>query len=212
MTRTYRPRKRNLIKRLTDAFQKYSQIIIVKLDSVSTGQIQKARAALRESGEGEMIVGKNSLIHKALEWVTVAPEKNDPFFEQRSQITLKPELAQIKDLIVLNVGLIFYDGDYQKLREVIEAEVVEMVAKAGVYAPCDVSLPKGPTTVDAGKIDLFHKINIPVKIARGVIEITKEFPIIAKNEKVTEAAALMCRTLGMTPFRYTLTFKYVKLA
>lgn len=206
-------RKINLVSKLTRCFQTYKQIIIVKLDNVSTGQIQKARAILRNPDTaGEMIIGKNTLILKAIQWVTEAPEENDPFFEQRSQITLNKELLNIIPYIKLNVGLIFSDENYQTLRQLIESEVVEMPAKAGVLAPCNVSLPAGPTSLDAGKIDIFHKLNIPVKIARGSIEIQKDFPIIAKNEKVTEAAALMCRTLNLMPFRYTLEFKNVYLA
>lgn len=206
-------RKIALVQKLVRCFQTYKQIILVKLDNVSTGQIQNARRILRNpETAGEMVIGKNSLIQKALEWCTVAPEENDPFYEQRSQITLRPELEALKEYIVLNVGLIFSDESYQSLRTLIESEVVEMPAKAGVLAPCNVDLPAGPTSLDAGKIDIFHKLNIPVKIARGTIEIQKDFPIIAKNEKVTEAAALMCRTLNMTPFRYTLEFKYVFLA
>lgn len=159
-----------------------------------------------------MIIGKNTLICKAIEWMTEAPVKGDPNFERRSQITLKPELKNLVDYIKFNVGLIFSQENYQSLRTLIESEVMEMPAKAGVNAPCNVSLPAGPTSLDAGKIDIFHKLNIPVKISRGTIEIQKEFPIIAKNERVTEAAALMCRTLNMMPFRYTLEFKYVYLS
>ena len=206
-------RKIALVQKLVRCFQQYQQIILVKLDNVSTGQIQKARQILRNpETSGEMVIGKNTLILKALEWVTVAPEKNDPFYEERSQITLKPELAAFADYIKLNVGLIFSEENYQTLRGLIENEVLEMPAKAGVLAPCDVSLPAGPTSLDAGKIDIFHKLNIPVKISRGSIEIQKDFPIISKNEKVSEAAALMCRTLNLMPFRYTLEFKFVRLA
>lgn len=206
-------RKKRIVNRLCDCFLKYQQIIVVKLDNVSNSQIQNARSALRKSDNpGVMIVGKNTLIHKALDWVTSKPEPNSPHYEQRKNVGYRPELAALKPAIKLNVGLIFSDDDFQKLREVVEAEVVEMVAKAGVLAPCDVDLPAGPTGLDAGKIDLFHKLNINVKIAKGTIEIQKDFPIIQKGEKVTEAAALMCRTLNLTPFRYNLGFKYVFLS
>ena len=205
-------RKQRIVNRLCECFINYKQIIVVKLDNVSTGQIQKARAVLRaQERPGEMIVGKNTLILKALNWVTTKPEKNDPNLEQRKNVGYRPELEALKEKIKLNVGLIFCDEDYQGLREVIEAEVLEMPAKAGVLAPCNVSLPPGPTNLDTGKIDLFHKLNIPVKVARGTIEIQKEFPIIEKGEKVTEAAALMCRTLNLMPFKYTLSFIYIFL-
>jgi len=205
-------RKVNLVANLVRCLQEYKQIILVKLDNVSTGQIQKARAILRQPDTaGEMIVGKNTLILKAISWLTEAPAKGDANFEIRSQIKLNPTLVSLKDHIKLNVGLIFTNASYSKLRGLIESEIIEMQAKAGVLAPCNVSLPAGPTSLDAGKIDIFHKLNIPVKIAKGNIEIQKDFPIITKNEKVTEAAALMCRTLNLTPFKYTLEFTKVYL-
>ena len=205
-------RKVKLVRNLVRCFETYKQVIVVKLDNVSTGQIQKARLILRKTETaGEMIVGKNTLILKAIEWLTVAPSKTDPNLEFRSKLTLRPHLKNLAEIIKLNVGLIFTNTNYQTLRTLIESEVIEMQAKAGVLAPCNVSLPAGPTSLDAGRIDLFHKLNIPVKIVKGTIEIQKDFPIIAKNEKVTEAAALMCRTLNMTPFRYTLEFKNVML-
>lgn len=206
-------RKRRIVNRLCKCFLEFEQIIVVKLDNVSNSQIQNARATLRKSEKpGIMIVGKNTLILKALNWVTNKVQEGDDHYEQRKDVGYRPDLEALKPLIKMNVGLIFSDDDFQTLREVIESEVVEMVAKAGTLSPCDVDLPAGPTGLDTGKIDLFHKLNIPVKIAKGTIEITKAFPIIAKNEKVTEAAALMCRTLNLTPFKYTLTFKYVFLA
>lgn len=213
MVQTIQPRKKRIVNRLCECFLEFDQIIVVKLDNVSNSQIQNARAALRSSDKpGVMIVGKNTLIHKALDWVTNKVEEGDPNYEQRKNVGYRPELAKFKPLIKLNVGLIFSNDEFQTLRQVIESEVVEMVAKAGAISPCDVDLPAGPTGLDTGKIDLFHKLNIPVKIAKGTIEITRPFPIIAKHEKVTEAAALMCRTLNLTPFKYTLTFKYVFLA
>ena len=60
-------RKQNIVRRLCECFTNFKQIIIVQLDNVSTNQIHKARLALRESSnKGEMIIGKNSLITKAL--------------------------------------------------------------------------------------------------------------------------------------------------
>jgi len=203
-------RKIRIVKNLCDCFEQYTYVIVVNLDNVSTKQIQSARAKLRGGKfSGKIIVGKNSLIHKALGWCTTKPQKNDPYLAQREGVCYKPELKSLIPYIKLNVGLIFTNDGYNELRKDIESDVIAMPAKAGIIAPCDVYLPAGPTGVDTGKIDLFHKLNIPVQVAKGNLEITKPHHIIEVGTKVLEGAALMCRTLNLTPFEYTLRFKNV---
>jgi len=84
-----------------------------------------------------------------------------------------------------------------------------MPARTGIPAPCNVVLPVGPTGVEVGKIDLFHKLNIQCKTFKSAIEINKEVRIITKGEKVSEGATQMCKLLQIVPFEYSLTFKYV---
>merc|ERR1712087_185980 len=96
-----------------------------------------------------------------------------------------------------------------ELREKVEAEKIKMPARTGIPAPCNVILPVGPTGVEVGKIDLFHKLNIQCKTVKSAIEINKEVQIITKGEKVTEGATQMCKLLQIVPFEYSLTFQKV---
>merc|ERR1712139_505491 len=113
------------------------------------------------------------------------------------------------DLMVLNVGLIFSEEPYNELRTKIEAQKISMPARTGVISPCNVVIPVGPTGVEVGKIDLFHKLNIQCKTVKSAIEINKEVQIITRGEKVTEGATQMCKLLQIVPFEYSLTFQYV---
>jgi ribosomal protein L10 len=56
---TKKEKKRRIINALYEAFAKYRQVLVVKLDNVSSNQIQQARVALRQQKKGIMIVGKN---------------------------------------------------------------------------------------------------------------------------------------------------------
>merc|ERR1712130_450482 len=96
-----------------------------------------------------------------------------------------------------------------ELREKVEAEKIKMPARTGIPAPCNVILPVGPTGVEVGKIDLFHKLNIQCKTVKSAIEISKEVKIITKGEKVTEGATQLCKLLQIVPFEYSLTFQKV---
>merc|ERR1711957_117287 len=132
-------RKRNIVTKLCECFLKYNQVVIVSLDNVSTNQIHAARKILNVGTyKGEMIIGKNSLIRKALKFVTEAPNASSDDYED-------PKLEALKDLMVLNVGLIFSEEPYAELRTKIEAQKLSMPARTGVISPCNVIIPAGPT-------------------------------------------------------------------
>jgi large subunit ribosomal protein LP0 len=112
-------------------------------------------------------------------------------------------------LMKTNVGLIFSEEPYQELRKTIESQIISMPPRTGVVAPCDVFCPAGPTGIDVGKIDLFHKLNIGCKTVKSAIEVVKEVKIITKGEKVGEGATRLCKLLNIVPFDYKLEFLYV---
>merc|ERR1711976_1119068 len=205
-------RKRDIRSRLCEAFTRYRQIVVVSLDNVSTNQIHAARAILQEGEhKGEMIIGKNTLIKKALKFKTETPNQASEDYEDHKKHTQDPRLSALIPLMKLNVGLIFSEEPYMELRTKVEAEKIKMPARTGIPAPCDVVLPVGPTGVEVGKIDLFHKLNIQCKTVKSAIEINKEVRIITKGEKVAEGATQMCKLLSIIPFEYSLTFQYVWL-
>jgi len=203
-------RKRNIVTKLCECFGKYTQVVIVSLDNVSTNQIHAARKILSEGEyKGEMIIGKNSLIRKALKFVTETPSAGSDDYEDHKQWSQNSKLECLKDLMVLNVGLIFSEEPYNELRTKIEAQKISMPARTGVISPCNVVIPPGPTGIEVGKIDLFHKLNIQCKTVKSAIEISKEVRIIEKGVKVTEGATQLCKLLQIVPFEYSLTFQKV---
>merc|ERR1712060_943204 len=203
-------RKRNIVTKLCDCFTKYNQVVVVSLDNVSTNQIHAARKILAEGEyKGEMIIGKNSLIRKALKFVTEAPQAGSDDYEDHKNWKQNPKLESLKELMVLNVGLIFSEEPYNELRVKIEAQKISMPARTGVLSPTDVVIAPGPTGIEVDKIDLFHKLNIQCKTVKSAIEISKEVKIITKGEKVTEGATQLCKLMQIVPFEYSLTFQKV---
>merc|ERR1712048_118704 len=200
-------RKRDIVNRLCECFTKYKQCVVVALDNVSTNQIHAARKILSgDEFKGEMIIGKNTLIKKALKFMCEEPNPSSPDYEDHKKWEQNTKWENLVPLMKLNVGLIFSEAPYMDLREKIK-----MPARTGVISPCDVVLPVGPTGVEVGKIDLFHKLNIQCKTVKSAIEINKEVKIITKGEKVGEGATQMCKLLQIVPFEYSLTFQYVWL-
>merc|ERR1711912_190922 len=175
-------RKRNIVSKLCECFTKYSQVVIVSLDNVSTNQIHAARKILSEGEyKGEMIIGKNSLIRKALKFMTEAPQAGSEDYEDHKKWTQNSKLECLKDLMVLNVGLIFSEEPYNELRVKVEAQKISMPARTGVLSPTDVVIAPGPTGIEVGKIDPFQKFYIDgVILDQDIIEmpmsqITEQF-------------------------------------
>jgi large subunit ribosomal protein LP0 len=206
-------RKSKIVTKLCEAFHNYKQIIVVKLDNVSTNQIHRARNILCSNGKkGEMIVGKNTLIKKALKFCTETPNPASPDYEDHKKWTQNADLLSLEPLMKGNVALLFCDSPYPELREQIEAEKIKMPARTGVVAPVDVWIKAGPTGIEVGKIDLFHKLNISCKTVKSAIEVVKDVKIITKGTNVGEGATRMCKLLNIVPFEYSLMFKYVYLS
>merc|ERR1712178_73150 len=141
-------RKRNIVTKLCECFTKYNQVVVVSLDNVSTNQIHAARKILAEGEhKGEMIIGKNSLIRKALKFVTEAPQAGSDDYEDHKNWKQNPKLECLKELMGLNVGLIFSEEPYNELRVKIEAQKISMPARTGVLSPTDVVIAPNSLSV-----------------------------------------------------------------
>lgn len=203
-------RKIKIVEKLCQCFTDYKQVAIVTLDNVSTNQLHNARKILNAGDyKGDMNNSKNTLIKKALKFMTEKPEPSDENYDLHKKWNQIPELVSLIPLIKGNVGLIFSEEPYSELRVKIEEEKISMPARTGIPAPCDVIIPDGPTGVEVGKIDLFHKLNISCKTVRSAIEVVKPIKIITKGEKVGEGATQMCKVLNIIPFSYAIEFKCV---
>merc|ERR1712066_1097329 len=82
-------------------------------------------------------------------------------------------------------------------------------AKAGVIAPCSVTIPKGPTGLDPAQTSFFQALNIATKINKGSIEIINDTEVIKEGNKVGSSEAALLAKLGVKPFQYGLAVKYV---
>lgn len=178
-------RKRDIVSRLCECFTSYKQITVVSLDNVSTNQIHAARAIL-QSGEhkGEMIIGKNTLIKKALKFKTEAPNPSSDDYEDHKNHTQDPKLTALIPLMKLNVGLIFSEEPYMELRTKVEAEKIKMPARTGIPAPCDVVLPVGPTGVEVGKIDLFQNSTSSVRPSSQLSKSIRRLKLSPKEKRL----------------------------
>jgi len=183
--------KANYFVKLAKFLDEYPKCFIVGVDNVGSKQMQEIRIALR--GKGEVLMGKNTMIRKAV----------------RGHLQKNPALEKVLPYVVGNVGFVFTKDDLGDVREAITSKKVAAPAKAGSIAPVDVMLPAQNTGLGPEKTSFFQALSIPTKIAKGTIEILNDVNLIKKSEKVGASEAALLNMLGIFPFSYGLVIQQV---
>jgi len=183
--------KANYFIKLLRCLEEFPKCFLVGVDNVGSKQMQEIRIALR--GKGEVLMGKNTMIRKAI----------------RGHLQKNPALEKLLPYVVGNVGFVFTKDDLGEVREAIVSKKVAAPAKAGSIAPIDVMLPAQNTGLGPEKTSFFQALSIPTKIAKGTIEILNDVNLIKKGEKVGASEAALLNMLGIFPFSYGLIIQHV---
>jgi len=168
--------------------------LIVCVDHVASKQLQDIRMDLR--GKAVVLMGKNTMIRKGL---SIGHETHP-----------NAGLDTLRASIQGNRGFIFATNcALDDIRECLRKFRKSSAAKAGQTSLVDLSLPSGPTGMDPSQTSFFQALNIGTKIVKGQIELTSEFPILKKGEKVNPSAAALLSKLGIKPFEYGMEVEQV---
>jgi len=178
---------------LEECLNKYARAFLVDADFVGSKQISDIRIALR--GKAELMFGKNTMVRRCLRNLC----------EDGSH----PEWEALLPYMVGNIGFVFTNGDLQDVDEIIQQFFKPAPAKAGVIAPKDCTIPKGPTGLDPAQTSFFQALNIATKINKGSIEIINDCQVIHAGVKVGTSEAALLSKLNIKPFEYGLSVKYV---
>eukprot|EP00914_Ancora_sagittata_P019762 GHVO01039358.1.p1 GENE.GHVO01039358.1~~GHVO01039358.1.p1 ORF type:complete len:268 (-),score=53.19 GHVO01039358.1:85-888(-) len=178
-------------EKLENLCANYPKVLIVHADHVGSKQMAEVRKSLR--GKAVIVMGKNTLIRKALK--TCQPRI--------------PEVEKLIPLVKLNVGLVFCIADAEEVRSIITANKVPAAARMGVFAPVDVHVQSGGTGLDPSQTNFFQALGISTKIVKGAIEIQNEVHLIKEGDKVTASQAVLLQKLNILPFAYGLIVQSV---
>jgi large subunit ribosomal protein LP0 len=182
-----RTKKEEYFAKLYDLLDEYSTIFVVNVDNVGSNQMHQIRASLR--GESVVLMGKNTTVRRAL----------------RNKLGSRPEFEKLLTSVKGNIGFIFTKGDLKDTRTAILSNRVKAPAKAGAFAPDNVTIPAGNTGMEPGKTSFFQALGVPTKIARGTIEIISDVDIIKAGTKVGPSEAALLNMLNISPFTYGMT-------
>lgn len=184
-------KKQEYFNRLVNLLDTYTKAFIVVADNVGSNHMQKIRSALR--GKAVLLMGKNTMIRKAI----------------RGHIQNNPNIEAFLPYIRGNIGFVFTNDDLGEIKKIILANKVGAAAKAGTIAPCDVTVPAGPTGMEPTQTSFLQALNIPSKIVKGQIEISNDVQLIVAGTKVGASEANLLAKLNIRPFQYGLVIKTV---
>jgi large subunit ribosomal protein LP0 len=182
-----RAEKQVYFEKLKELLAKYSSIFLVNVDNVGSNQMHQIRVALR--GKGIVLMGKNTMVRRAL----------------RTILSENPHFERLLPYIKGNIGFVFTDQDLKDVREIIVANKVAAPARAGAFAPKDVTVPASNTGMEPGKTSFFQALGIPTKIARGTIEIVSDVKVVTAGTRVGPSEATLLNMLNISPFTYGMT-------
>jgi len=184
--KSIRQKKAEYFERLISLLGEYPKILVVSCDNIGSAHMQKIRKTLR--GKAVLLMGKNTMIRRAI----------------RQNMERNPDWANLLPLIFGNVGLVFTKEDLSSIRDIVQSLRVPAAAKAGIFAPRDVHVAKGMTTLEPTKTSFLQALNIASKINKGQIEILNDIHLIKKGDRVGSSEATLLQMLEVKPFEYGL--------
>jgi large subunit ribosomal protein LP0 len=190
-----RIKKENYWNRLKVIANKYTNVMFIDADNVSSQQVQKIRQALRAIG-AVMVMGKNTLMKAALS-------------EAMSEEGASPNIEKIMNQLKGNINLIFTNGDLGDVKTILDNEIRPSPAKPGMLAPKDVVVPPGPTGLDPKQTGFFQNLQIQTKIVKAQIDIVAEKQVINKGDKINGTQAALLDKLKIYPFEYKMEVRRI---
>jgi len=184
-------RKQAYFDRLKSYLDKYQKVVVVGADNVGSNQMQKIRQSLR--GSAEVLMGKNTMVRKVL----------------REYVESNPKVEPLIALVKNNVGFVFTNSDLSEVEKKLLHHRVGAPAKAGIIAPNDVIVPKGPTGMEPTQTSFLQALNIASKINKGQVEIVSDVHLIKAGEKVGSSEATLLQKLNIKPFSYGLSLIHI---
>lgn len=187
-------KKNAYFEKLINLCVEHPLALLVGVDHVASKQMSDIRLALR--GRAEVLMGKNTMIRKAL---SIGHERH-------------PEagLDKLRASMVGNIGFIFATNcSLDDIRDAIKQFRKAAAAKSGQVSAVAMSLPAGPTGMDPSQTSFFQALNIGTKIVKGQIELVSDFPLLKVGDKVSPSTAVLLTKLNIKPFEYGMEVKMV---
>jgi large subunit ribosomal protein LP0 len=185
--------KREYAAKLNRLLDTYSKVMFCTLDNVRSQQLHDVRRGLR--GKGEFLMGKKTMQKKI---ISLRAASSSSQMDQALKKTLVDD-----QFLSGNLGLLFTNESIDTIHAIVSKHRVQAPARVGAVAPCDVIIPAGNTGLEPTQTSFFQVLNIPTKIAKGMVEIVSDKKVLSAGDKVDNSTAALLQKLKISPFFYS---------
>ena len=189
------PKKEKVYSKMQTFLGKFTQILICDITNIPTNNIHLMRKQLRAI-DSEVLCGKTSVMYAAIANYIRDTKKfpahlNKQVLEEFSEVITRHQVC----LVFTNKDL----GDVVKITEQFQ---LKKQAKQGQISPIQVTLPAGPTGMDASQVDFFQNLRIQTKVVRNQLEVINDAKILNVGDKITLSEINLMVKFNIKPFHH----------
>ena len=183
---------------------KYTTIVICDIKDMPANNIHKMRKQLR-SIDSEVLCGKSTVMELTIK--KYAETTKLPSFHNKEALLKLADNVSGRQLC-----LIFTNKDLSEVTKISEQYKIEKQSKVGAVSPIEVTLPAGPTGMDASQIELFQNLRIPTKVVKNQLEITAPVKILQIGSKITLTEINLMNRFNIKPFKHSISVVHIYLS
>jgi large subunit ribosomal protein LP0 len=179
----------------------YKYLLICDIRNMPAHDIHIIRKEIRVI-DSDMICGKSTVIQKAIG--DLIETKKIPSHYN------KEILLEISDILKnIQLCMIFTNGDVSAISALLTKFKIIKDGKHGAISPIEVTIPAGPTGMDASQIEYFQNLKIPTKVVKNQLEITAPTRILNIGSKMTISEVNLMKKFGIKPFSFKIEILHI---
>jgi len=182
----------------------YKQLLICDIKDLPADMVHKARKLLRDI-KSEMVCGKTTVMIYAIKKYLEATKKL-PVHHSAEGLQ-----GVIDNIPGMQIALVFTNQDTSKITDITSKFLVEKQAKVGAISPIEVTLPAGPTGMDASQIDYFQALKIPTKVVKNQLEVMSATKILSIGQKISMSEINLMKKFNIKPYKHYVQVRKIYL-
>lgn len=198
------PKKEKVYTKMQTFLSDFTTILICNIKDMPSKDIHKMRKLLRGI-DSEVLSGKLSVMTKAI----------GEYMEKNSKLPSHLKKESLEKLLEIlanrQVCLIFTNKDVSDVTKISDQFKIEKQSKVGAISPVEITLPAGPTGMDASQVDYFQNLRIQTKVVKNQLDIINPTKILTIGQKITLSEINLMNKFNIKPFKHRIETQFVLL-
>jgi len=106
---------------------------------------------------------------------------------------------------------LFTNKDVSEVSKIADQYKIEKQSKVGAISPVEITLPAGPTGMDASQVYYFQNLRIQTKVERNQLTIINATKILVVGQKITLSEINLMNKFNIKPFKHKISLNNVYL-